>query len=112
MTRDETTNQLLMLISKHLSGREGCKGQKYILKISESGEYEFSHNLVTYPDAHHRAVCYQDTLMSHIFKYHMNDVCILSSTCNPMLDTTKVVPGIYHYLTSSDKKNRKWFKIG
>lgn len=100
----ENTQQLLYLISSHLSGRKECRGVEYIVEIHKHGQrsayaLKLTPDIYIYPDRKTRKAGTAESVLQHIFMYHLN------------VKQVHLAAGTYKYMLSASGKCRKWTKI-
>lgn len=126
------TTQFLRAISDRLSGRSSCRQVEYtvcigMLDISEHLEHQvnlselgdisnkvfFYPERFVFPDRYHRQKTDMRGVVNHIMKTQFadtvfdyedeyNDACFKKGS---------LVPGVYKYVLSFDKKRRQWIRI-
>ncbi len=113
--KSKTTEMFLRLIAQHLSSRQDCRGIEYTVTIGN----EYWDDIVlmdppkhVYPDKHRRSSADLRPVTEHVLKYHMPELYLpTEDSCNLFIDKDKIVPGVYMYQLSVDKKKRRWIKV-
>lgn len=103
----ENTVNLLMSISRRLSGRKDCRKVTYVLvidrdEINKRQRIEFAPSVYVYPNTHSRR--YSDRV--EIISYVANNVfdCDKSNLPN-------FISGVYIYQKSFNNVKRKWIRV-
>ena len=124
-TSADLTWQLLQNISKHLSSRRSCRRSKYKLIIGEQfidvaqsnlSQYcgttgmIFYPEIKVYPNIHIRKPEQSVDIITHIIEDHMYDELYLGrdDKNNLIINTDKLVSGVYEYQFSLFYKQRRW----
>lgn len=132
-SRTELTKELLNCIAKHLSSRRECQGVTYRVALGmkdESSEYlklkdesehiiDFNHYISFFPridvyrDRYHRKSCDKSSVEEHVILYHFSDSLYCGRQTSGHININKdlIVPGVYEYQPSIDKKRRRWVRI-
>lgn len=125
MSNSLLTQELLRKITRRLSGREDCKGVEYCLGIgvhvegspinlSDENSVEdyifFSPDVYVYRDKKHRKSKDLFRIVDFIlYKYYEEDLVKGRDSKGQLLvDTSKLVKGLYRYQISIDGRRRKW----
>lgn len=132
-SRTELTEDLLNCIAKHLSGRRECQGVTYrvVLGMQDNSsehlnlenEFEcvvdfnhyisFSPHINVYRDKHHRKSCDKSSIEEHVILYHFSNTlyCSRETSGHIKINRDLIIPGIYEYQPSIDKKRRRWVRV-
>lgn len=129
-TASELTVEFLRAIAQRLSGRSSCKQIEYVVCIGMDddtvsrqmslADVESTHNKVffyperlVFPDTHHRQKSDLTDVVKHVMKEQFADTVFdhedqFGKVC---FRDGSLVPGIYQYVLSFDKKRRTWIRI-
>lgn len=104
------TDEFLLQVSRHLSGKSCCRNQPYKLVIDNFGNVTFSHMVPILKPVKHRSVWQSSDVIDHVLRYHMNDICAdtFENKSVHKVDVSCVVPGIYHYTYFNGAMKRRW----
>lgn len=120
------TEQVLLSISRHLSGRKECRGKIYRVAIgvkdpmqavsrnwpfSADDSIFFDIDIRIKPSRHKGA--HKIPVIQHImFDHFREDVCTGCANGNQVqIYPNSLVPGIYEYRQSASGRYRKWFRL-
>lgn len=127
--KEDLTVQFLRAISERLSGRASCRqieytvcigmmdNTKHQMNISEmndiSNKVFFYPERSVYPDRYHRQKTDLRDIVNHIMKSQFADTIFdhedeYNDAC---FKPGSLVPGIYKYILSFDKKRRQWIRV-
>ena len=125
--RLQTTKDLLLCISDHLSSKLECRGQIYRVAI---GVYDNKQeqcrqwcNDNKQPDSSiffeppasvmikHRGSVTKEYVIQHIVKQHFPEIWAGHGSGNQVSIIPKLVPGIYEYRPINNGKNRAWCMV-
>lgn len=128
MRGNNLTEDLLLTISDHLSGRKDCVGVEYVVRIgktvSDKLTDEDKRHLAPYqdypaesicmypsvkvfPDIHHRHIDDKEPILQHVINRHFPDLSTNAVTYTGV-DITKLIPGTYKYVMNPGVKRRQW----
>ena len=128
MRRSNLTEDLLLTISEHLSGRRDCEGVEYLVRIgntpcdkltdderrymSQFNDYPQESicmypSLKVFPDIHHRKIDDKKPILHHVLQRHFPDLFVESVTYTG-INLCKLVPGTYKYVMNPGTKRRQW----
>ena len=126
MTDSVRTQQFLRHITRRLSGREDCKRVEFMIGIGYrfpgsdkvtsphifDDRYIFFHPVVdVYKDKHHRKDIDLNGIIDHvIYKYYPDLILGYDLLGNILVDTSKLVRGVYQYQLSVDGRRRRWVR--
>ena len=97
-TAGNNTQELLMLLAQHLSGRTELRHVEYMVVIDNSA-VQVSHDVAVFPDRHTRKPGTQLPVLEHIIQYHYNN------------KLPELISGTYKYELSASNKSRRWTRI-
>ena len=106
--RSTNTQNLLYLISNHLSGRECCRGIEYTVIISEN-QIQFQPDVKVYPNRYRKSKYDQMNVVDHIIQDHLIVQYCRDVDGSFYVDTDRFVRGKYIY--KSLNRNRRWVKL-
>lgn len=108
------TKQLLHSIASHLSSRVECRGVRYIVTIGVDDSHLVSFGPVdvkVYPNRYRRCERDKVTILSHVLREHFPELVLSADRDgNIVVDTSKLISGVYEYQASIDNKRRRWVR--
>lgn len=122
-TQTDNTLELLNSISRHLSGRKDCKGVEYRVRLCtedannpyskyQLSEVEFTPEVKVFPSTKCRAEYQKEPILYHILTRHYPHWFEgMRPSGNCAISSNTIIPGIYIYRVSANKKYRRWERI-
>lgn len=129
MTNSSRTQLLLRMVARRLSGREDCKQIQFQVGIGElipqdnpgrflipddvaSNYIFFSPDTIVFRDMYHRKDRDKFRVVDLVLhKYFPELVNGRDDKGNLLVNTSKLVKGVYQYQLSVDGKRRRWIRI-
>lgn len=110
----KNTDNLLKLLSNHLSSRKRLKYTEYLVIIDESS-VTFSSKEEVFPDTFHRKSGDRISILYHILIHHLDlhisDLISIRHSYSIHVPKDIFVPGRYIYKLSINQKHRKWIRL-
>lgn len=110
------TKQFLQSISRHLSGREDCRGLEYKVIIRHedtSGDdiVEVSPYITVFPNTFNRKETDRRSIAHHVLIHHFPDILQKSNSNIAHVTSGMLVHGEYIYKKYQLTSRRKWRKL-
>lgn len=106
----EYTKDFLLRISKRLSGRSECSKLTYRVIIGRCSVV-FIPPIMVYPDKHTRKSASKLDIIEHVVRRDMKLYAGTDEYGTIHIQPDVLVPGVYEYQHSIDKKSRRWVRI-
>lgn len=127
-TSSETTVEFLHSISNHLSGRKSCRGIEYVVCIGMDDDSQlrqldladvstrenkifFYPDRFVFPDTFHRQQSDKKDIITHVLIEHFDNIFAGYDYTRPCFKVGSLIPGVYKYVLSFDKKRRQWVRV-
>lgn len=92
-----------------MSNDRNCKNTEYVCYILNS-EIQLSPTIWVYNSNQSRKDSNKTTVLNHVLKYHFPRIVISEVDGKYIVDTSKLIEGLYRYKFSVGKKKRKWIR--
>ena len=113
--KSKKTEQFLRCIAQHLSSRRDCRGIRYTVTLGcpvDKRRVTFEPVRLVCPNRYRRCERDKVNIITHVIKEHFPELQLQESDTDIVyVNTAKLVPGVYVYELSIDKKRRRWARI-